>query len=106
MYYTDRYMDSITLDQMVPVSTLQRDYNEVIGRAEKSKDSIVLVRHSKPVVRLISEKVYKQLFKFKRMYEEEKLLRIVEEGQREYRERKTISIATDDISSMKKLIGL
>ena len=97
--------NTITLDQTVPVSALQRDYNEVIARAEKSKESIVLVRHSKPVVRLISEKVYIQLKKFKRMYQEEAALRVFEQGEEEYRQGKTVSIRADDIDAMKKLIG-
>jgi len=98
-------MNTITLDQTVPVSALQRDYNEVIERAEKSKDSIVLVRHNKPVVRIISEKVYTQLKKFKRMYQEEVALRIFERGEEEYRQGKTVSILANDIDAMKELIG-
>lgn len=95
-------MNTITLDQTVSVTDLQRDYNEVITRAEKSKDSIVVVRHSKPVVRLVSEKIYRQMMKFKRMYEIEQTLRIVEESRKEYASGKMLS--TDDMS-MEELIG-
>jgi prevent-host-death family protein len=95
-------MNKITLDQTVPVSELQRDYNEVIERAEKSKDSIVIVRHRKPIVRLISEKVYSQLVKFRRLYEEEVALRLFEKGEAEYSARLTVS--TKDMS-FAKMIG-
>lgn len=95
-------MNTITLDQTVPVSALQRDYNEVIELVENSKDSIVLMRHSKPIVRLVSEKIYTQLKKFKRMYEEERLLRICAEAEIEYASGKMLS--TDDMS-MAELIG-
>lgn len=98
-------MDTITLDQIMPVSTLQRDYKAAIRKAKQSSDSVVLVKNNKPVgLRMISEKVYTQLKKYKRMYEEEQVLRIVERGEEEYRRGETITIRDD--KHFAELIGL
>lgn len=93
-------MDSITLDQIVPVSMLQRDYKAAIRKAKNSSDSVVLVKNNKPLARLISEKVYQQLKSYKRMYEVEETLRIVERGRREYASGKTLNSTNSSLASL------
>ena len=98
--------NTITLDQTVPISTLPRDYMSIIAKSEEKNKPVVLLRHGKSVGAIISNKLLASYAKLKKMYEEEKLLRIVGEAEREYKDGKTVTIKADDIGAMRRLIGL
>lgn len=84
-------MSDISLSQTVPISRVPRDYLSLFRRSARREEPVVVLRHGKPVGALVAQSVLEALMEIRRKYEEEKVLRIVRRGDREYREGKTVT---------------
>ena len=78
-------MQAINLSQTAPISQLPRDYLKFLRQSEEKNEPVIFLRHSKPVGALLSDKVFSDLMATKQAYEEEKVLKLAEEGRDEYR---------------------
>ncbi|MBU0619123.1 type II toxin-antitoxin system Phd/YefM family antitoxin [Patescibacteria group bacterium] len=82
-------MSDYSLSQTVPISELPRDYLGILKTSQKKGEPVILLRHNKPVGALVAEKVLNQLMTIKRKWEEETTLRLIKEGEKEFRAGKT-----------------
>jgi prevent-host-death family protein len=63
-------MNNISLSQLVSISDLQRNYNDLVQRIKKFSEPIYLLRRNKPEAVLVSVDVYEKLVNEKQKYEE------------------------------------
>jgi hypothetical protein len=93
--------NTITLDQTVPISTLPRDYLSILSRSADQNKPVILLKHNKSVGAIVSDKLLRSYLKLRRMYEEERLLRICAEAEIEYASGKML---TSDDGTMEELM--
>ncbi|MFH1832738.1 MAG: type II toxin-antitoxin system Phd/YefM family antitoxin [Candidatus Levyibacteriota bacterium] len=81
---------NIPLGNIVSVSDVQRDYRKVFDKAKKTKEPVAVFRDNKPDVTIIDSKVFEEREKRLRELEIEDTLRTIEEGNKEFKEGRTI----------------
>ena len=79
----------ILLSNIVSVSDIQKNYRKIFDKAKKSRKPIVVMRGNKAEVAVIDIKTLEEFNKKVEELELADTLKIIEEGEREFREGKT-----------------
>jgi len=72
------------------VREIQRNYKKVFNEAKKSKKPIIVMKNNKPDIAVIDVKILEKLEKRIEELELEDALNSIKQGEREYKEGKTI----------------
>jgi PHD/YefM family antitoxin component YafN of YafNO toxin-antitoxin module len=81
---------NIPLDNIVSVSDIQKNYRKIFDKAKKTKQPIMVMKDNEPEVMVVDVKSHEDMRKRLEEFEIEDALRAIEEGEREYKEGKTI----------------
>lgn len=81
---------STLMPKTVSVSDIQKNYRKIFDTAKKTKEPIVVLSNNKPDVAIIDYDSLEKLRRAEYEKEIEDTLRAVEEGDREFKEGKTI----------------
>lgn len=77
------------LDQIVSIEELVRNYRTIFDKVKKSKKPMIVLRRNVPDIALVDIETLDEMEKKLKQLEEEQILKIVEEGRKEFKERKT-----------------
>lgn len=76
-------MTTVTLNQLVSVSDLQKNYANLIEKVKKLAKPIILLRRNEPEAVLISVSHYEDLVEKRKLYEEGLALNTIAEFEKE-----------------------
>ena len=79
-----------TVPKTTTVREIQRNYKKIFEQVKKTKEPIVVIKNNKPDVAIVDVKTLEELTKKIEELELQDALRSIEQGEREYREGKTI----------------
>lgn len=91
----------IPLGNIVSSSELQKNYKKVFNKAKRTKRPVIVMRGDNPEVAVVDIKVLENLEKELEELEIEKTLRAIAEGEKEFKEGKTIK--ADSVLDLLKL---
>lgn len=96
-------MTTLTLNQLVSVSDLQKNYAGLIEKVKKLAKPIFLLRRNEPEAVLISVSHYEDLIEKRKLYEENLALSAIEEFEKE-KKAGTLFVSTnaDDLFKFEK----
>ena len=80
------------MPKTVSVSDIQKDYRKIFDRAKKTKEPIIVLSNNKPDVAIVD---YESLEALREAFHEKEIretLRIIKQGDKEYREGKTVTV--------------
>lgn len=75
----------------VSVSDIQKNYRKVFDRAKQTKEPVIVLSNNKPDVAIVDYESLEEMRKASAEKEIRETLRIIKQGDKEYREGKTIT---------------
>lgn len=78
-------MNKFTLSQTEPISTLPRDYSNLLKRAKKKKEPVIFLKRNKPVAALLSWEYLLELMRLKAKIEEKEALKNILQSEKEFK---------------------
>lgn len=76
-------MNTLTVSQLVSISTLQRDYASLVEQAKKMAQPLFLLRRNRPEAILISVPAYEEMAEKSRLYEEKLAMEAIAEFEKD-----------------------
>jgi len=86
----------ITIPLMTTVADLQRGYRKLINSIKKAGEPVVIINNGKPEAVLVDVDTYEAQVEKLNELEEEYLLKVAQEGLKEYKKGKTIEMHEDE----------
>ena len=78
-------MNNLTLSQTEPISSLPRDYSNLLIRAKKRKEPVIFLKRNKPIGALLSWEFLKELMEVKRKLDKEEALNNILQSEKDYK---------------------
>lgn len=82
---------NISLHNIVSVSDIQKNYRKIFNKVKKTKNPVVVMRGSEPEVVVMDINTLEDLEKRLEELEAEVTLKAIEEGEKEFKEGKTVT---------------
>lgn len=83
---------NIPIGNIVSVSEVQKNYKKVFNKAKRSKKPVLVMRGNSPEVAVMDVKTLDEMSKRLEELEIEDTLRAIEEGEKEFKEGKTVVV--------------